>query len=77
MDRTIGRDCPDPGSLAALIAALPPGATGVYFHPVICEGIQLFNADLVTLPGARSCQPQRKRQINCCRPVRSARERAR
>ena len=76
MDGVTGCDWPDPGSLAALIATLPPGTTELYFHPVVCEGNHLFNADRVTLLDARVGQALRERQINCRRPGRSARERA-
>jgi hypothetical protein len=77
MDRVIGRNWPDPGSLAALIAAPPPGTTDLYFHPVVCEGVQLSEADLATLPVARARQPKRKRQINCRHTGRSAGKQAR
>jgi hypothetical protein len=76
MDRANGRVCADLGGYAVLIAALPPGTTELYVHPVVYEGRHLFKADLATLPNARVGRSLRKRQIDSRRPGRSTRERA-
>jgi hypothetical protein len=49
LDRVIGRDWTDPVDLAALIIALPPGNTELFFHPVVCESDHPFRADLPAL----------------------------
>lgn len=49
VDRVIGRDWTDPTRLVALINALPPGTTELFFHPVICDGEHMFKADLPVL----------------------------
>jgi hypothetical protein len=48
-DYVIGRNWTDPTEIVALIGALPPGTTELFFHPVACAGDHMFKHDLPEL----------------------------
>jgi chitin disaccharide deacetylase len=63
-DHAIGRDWSNPARLAALISALPPGTTELFFHPVVSDHDHPFKADLLTLLDDRVQQAFRALQTS-------------